>query len=166
MVLHCGKGEKWRRERDSNPRYRFWQHTRFPVVLLQPARTSLRFTAGDRPLQPILFGWGHAGSTLQPRGLSTYPFSRKAHATLAHLIEIVKVGWRRWKNGRSRKSVAEEQGFEPWKRVNVYCFSRAAPSTTRPLFPIFPGGPEHRDPTAGGRRHTPHPLPDLVRAPL
>ncbi len=32
----------WRRERDSNPRCRFWQHTRFPVVLLQPARTSLR----------------------------------------------------------------------------------------------------------------------------
>ena len=32
----------WRRERDSNPRHRFWQRTRFPVVLLQPARTSLR----------------------------------------------------------------------------------------------------------------------------
>ena len=28
--------EKWRRERDSNPRYTFWAYTRFPVVLLQP----------------------------------------------------------------------------------------------------------------------------------
>jgi hypothetical protein len=32
----------WRRERDSNPRCRYKRHTRFPVVLLQPARTSLR----------------------------------------------------------------------------------------------------------------------------
>ena len=36
--------------------------------------------------------------------------------------------------GMRRFAVAEEQGFEPWKRVNVYCFSRAAPSATRPLF--------------------------------
>ena len=37
-------GEKlwWRRERDSNPRCRYKRHTRFPVVLLQPTRTSLR----------------------------------------------------------------------------------------------------------------------------
>jgi hypothetical protein len=34
--------KRWRRERDSNPRCRYKRHTRFPVVLLQPARTSLR----------------------------------------------------------------------------------------------------------------------------
>ena len=38
-----GNGKKrWRRERDSNPRCRYKRHTRFPVVLLQPTRTSLR----------------------------------------------------------------------------------------------------------------------------
>ena len=33
---------RWRREWDSNPRCRYKRHTRFPVVLLQPTRTSLR----------------------------------------------------------------------------------------------------------------------------
>lgn len=28
--------------------------------------------------------------------------------------------------------MAERQGFEPWRRVNVYTLSRRAPSTTRP----------------------------------
>ena len=36
------KLDKWRRERDSNPRYHLWQYTRFPVALLRPTRTSLR----------------------------------------------------------------------------------------------------------------------------
>ena len=37
-----GEKQRWRRERDSNPRCRYKRHTRFPVVLLQPTRTSLR----------------------------------------------------------------------------------------------------------------------------
>ena len=32
----------WRRERDSNPRSRFWRDTRFPIVPLRPSRASLR----------------------------------------------------------------------------------------------------------------------------
>jgi hypothetical protein len=28
--------QTWRRERDSNPRYTFWEYTRFPVVHLRP----------------------------------------------------------------------------------------------------------------------------------
>lgn len=33
---------KWRRIRDSNPRYALKAHTRFPIVPLQPARAILR----------------------------------------------------------------------------------------------------------------------------
>ena len=49
-LLPLLRSGKWRRERDSNPRCRYKRHTRFPVVLLRPARTSLRFwkTCGMR----------------------------------------------------------------------------------------------------------------------
>lgn len=36
---------KWRRIRDSNPRYALKAHTRFPIVPLQPARAILRIDA-------------------------------------------------------------------------------------------------------------------------
>jgi hypothetical protein len=39
--------QTWRRERDSNPRYTFWEYTRFPVVHLRPARSSLQKTKGN-----------------------------------------------------------------------------------------------------------------------
>ena len=71
---------KWRRERDSNPRCRYKRHTRFPVVLLQPTRTSLRMTT--------------------------------------HFFVLL------WRKGRDSNS----------RRVAPHCFSRAAPSATRPPF--------------------------------
>ena len=35
-LLQNGVNGRWRRERDSNPRYTFWAYTRFPVAPLQP----------------------------------------------------------------------------------------------------------------------------------
>ncbi len=59
-----GLDQVWRRERDSNPRYTFWAYTRFPVVLLQPARTSLRMKTSYRLLlfpQAFRFFGGEGG---------------------------------------------------------------------------------------------------------
>ncbi len=36
--------KKWRREWDSNPRFRGYRNTRFPVVPLRPTRASLRIS--------------------------------------------------------------------------------------------------------------------------
>jgi hypothetical protein len=57
--FRAGKSEKWRRERDSNPRCRYKRHTRFPVVLLQPTRTSLRMRVRQKRLN-------HGGFTRAP----------------------------------------------------------------------------------------------------
>ena len=64
MATATEKGKhkfQWRRERDSNPRYRCWQYTRFPVALLRPARTSLRCSGINKPVFMSLKPMGNGG---------------------------------------------------------------------------------------------------------
>ena len=67
-IGHLGKlGRGWRRERDSNPRCRYKRHTRFPVVLLQPARTSLRIMHASANPWPVNYGTGLGGMAERER---------------------------------------------------------------------------------------------------
>ena len=92
---------KWRRERDSNPRCRFKQHTRFPVVLLQPARTSLRIVC-SRHTQPPQTPCG------------PYPAPWPLHEPAFRLLVAERVGF---------------EPTIPF--LTGYRFSRAGPSATR-----------------------------------
>ena len=72
----------WRRERDSNPRYAFWAYTRFPVVLLQPARTSLRIIHYTSTLRFWRRGWD---SNPRSRHSQDTAFRERGLQPLGHL---------------------------------------------------------------------------------